>query len=52
MKKKIIKGAAIIIIAIVMFLAISVILEYAGITSLGKDVALQIPRGASEKKIA
>lgn len=52
MKKKFILGAALIVLAIVLFFALSMFMEYTRSSSSEKTVTVQIPKGASEKKIA
>lgn len=52
MKKRAILGVIIAVIAIVVFLLLSMFLEYTRTTSSDKNVTVQIPKGASEKKIA
>ena len=52
MKKKVVLSVLLIIIAIIMFFVLSMFLEYTRKTSSDKDVTVQIPKGASEKKIA
>lgn len=52
MKRKAILGIIIAAAAIVVFFALSMFLEYTRTTSSDKNVIVQIPKGASEKKIA
>lgn len=52
MKKKAILGIIIAVIAIIVFFVLSMFLEYTRTTSSDKNVIVQIPKGASEKKIA
>ncbi len=52
MKKKAILGIIIAVIAIIVFFALSMLLEYTRTTSSDKNVIVQIPKGASEKRIA
>ena len=52
MKKKAILGIIIALIAIIVFFVLSMFLEYTRTTSSDKNVIVQIPKGASEKKIA
>ncbi len=52
MKKKAILGVVIAAAVIVIFFVLSMFLEYTRTTSSDKNVIVQIPKGASEKKIA
>ena len=52
MKKKVILGVLFFIAAAVLCFALSVFMEYTRTTSSEKTVIVQIPKGASEKKIA
>lgn len=52
MKKKAVLGIIIAVIAIIVFFVLSMFLEYTRTTSSDKNVIVQIPKGASEKKIA
>ncbi len=52
MKKKIVLGTLIAIVAIVLCVALSVVMEYTRTKSSDKTVTVQIPKGASESLIA
>ena len=52
MKKKAVLRVIIAVVAIVVFFVLSMFLEYTRTTSSDKNVIVQIPKGASEKKIA
>lgn len=52
MKKKVVLGMLLIIAAVALCAALSIFMEYTRTTSSDETVVVQIPKGASEKKIA
>lgn len=52
MKKKIIMGITLVIALVMAFVALTMFMEYTRTTSSDKTITVQIPKGASEKKIA
>ena len=51
-KKRIIKAAILIVVAIIAFIALSMLMEYTRKTSSDRSVTVEIPQGASETLIA
>lgn len=51
-KKKVILGIILLIVAVVVYFAVSMVMEYTRTTSSDVEVTVQIPKGASEKQIA
>lgn len=52
MKKKVVSGVLLVAAAVVLCFALSMFMEYTRTTSSDETVIVQIPKGASEKKIA
>ncbi len=51
-KKKVVLSIILLVVAVVMYFAVSMVMEYTRTTSSDTEVTVQIPKGASEKQIA